>query len=107
VDPEPSSDLIPERLAAGFVRWRVTLAAGTERATSADEWMGAFVVIEQGAVEVVCGEGARRTFGRGAFLSLSWLPVVRLRNPGPGEAILVAYRRSGWVDVPLGVPCPS
>ena len=95
---------IPDRLAAGFECFRVTIPAGTDHPTRADDWSGALVVVEQGAIEVVCRGGARRSFGRGSFLSLSCLPVVCLRNAGPAESVIAGYRRRGGVDQPLGVP---
>jgi hypothetical protein len=107
VASEDASALIPDRLAVGFERQRLTIPAGVDRPTGPDEWVGAFVVIEQGVVDVVCRGGAHRTFGRGSFLSLSWLPIVCLRNPGTVDAVLVAYRRAGRPDEPLGVPYPS
>ena len=87
---EDAGALFPDRLAVGFERRRVTIPAGVDRPTSTDEWSGALVVIEQGTVDVVCRGGAHRTFGRGSFLSLSWLPVVCLRNQGTVDAVLEA-----------------
>ena len=84
----------------------MTIPAGVDRPTSADEWTGALVVVEQGAIEVVCRGGARRAFGRGSFLSLSWLPVVCLCSRGAEDAIIAGYRRIDRVDEPLGVPYP-
>ena len=95
---------IPDRLAAGYECFRVTIPAGTDHPTSAEDWSGALVVIEQGAIEVVCRGGACRSFGRGSFLSLSWLPIVCLRNAGPADAVIAGYRRRGGVGEPLGVP---
>ena len=96
--------LAAARLGTGFERWTVTVPVGTERPTSAEEWTGAIVVVEGGAIEVVCRGGAGRTFGTGSYLCLSWLPVVRLRNPGAEVAILAAYRRARGDGVLVGVP---
>jgi hypothetical protein len=104
MDVEDRGFLFPNRLAAGFECVRVTIPAGADRPTSADEWAGALVVVEQGAIEVLCRGGACRSFGRGSFLSLSWLPVVCLRNAGPQVAVIAGYRRQGRVPGPLGVP---
>ena len=104
MEPEEQNLLVPHRLAAGFECVRVTIPPGADHPTSADDWSGAIVVIEAGAIEVVCRGGARRSFGRGSFLALSWLPVVCLRNAGPAEAIVVGYRRRDGVDDPLAVP---
>ena len=91
---------------AGYERWSVRVAAGTTRATSPDEWTGALVIVERGSIEVVCDPGARRTFGRGSYLCLSWLPVVCLRNAGPEDALLAAYRRAGRGGTAVAVPYP-
>ena len=40
---------IPDRLAAGYECFRVTIPAGTDHPTSAEDWSGALVVVEQGA----------------------------------------------------------
>ena len=98
MDTEGTAPLFPERLAAGFERWTVTVGAGSDRPTCPDEWADALVVVEQGPVEIICRGGARRTFGRGSFLSLSWLPVTCLRNSGTDDVVLFAYRRVGPVD---------
>jgi hypothetical protein len=104
MEPEGPGFHIPYRLAAGFECFRVTIPPGADHPTSADDWSGALVVIEEGAIEVLCHGGARRSFGRGSFLALSWLPVVCLRNAGPAEAVIVGYRRRGGVRDPLAVP---
>jgi hypothetical protein len=107
MDEDGAEPVIPARLAAGFERWTVTVAAGADRPTSSDEWAGALVVIERGAIEVVCRGGAHRAFGCGSYLSLSWLPVVCLRNPGPGDAVVVAYRRVERPKAPGTLPYPA
>jgi hypothetical protein len=88
----------------GFERWTVIVPAAGERPTSAQEWTDAIVVVERGVIEVVCRGGACRTFGAGSYLCLSWLPVVGLRNPGPEDTTLAAYRRARRDGGPVGVP---
>ena len=95
--------LAASRLGTGFIRWTLTVPVGTERPTSAEEWTDAIVVVKGGAIEVVCRGGASRTFGAGSYLCLSWLPVVALRNPGPDDATLTAYRRARRDGEPVGV----
>ncbi|MDP8904702.1 MAG: hypothetical protein M3N29_05205 [Chloroflexota bacterium] len=87
--------LLQPRLPAGFDRWRLSLPAGAERATSAQEWAGALVMVEQGTIEVSCVAGGRCRFVAGDVLALGWLPLKALRNPGPGVMQLVAIRRRG------------
>ncbi len=76
-----------------FVRWSLRLEPGEQRPTSADEWAGAFVVIEHGTLQVDCLAGGSRTFVAGDQLALGWLPLRTLRNVGDGEVRLSAVRR--------------
>ena len=89
---------------AGFERRAMTVTPGSERRTSAEDWAGALVIVERGSIEVVCRGGARRTFGEGSYLCLSWLPVEWLRNPGPVDATVAAYRRLPGGRERVGVP---
>lgn len=78
-----------------FERWQLTLAAGGRRPTSAEEWAGALVHVEEGTLEVRCAAGGREVFGTGDLLALGWLPIVELRNRGVVPVRLVAVRRRG------------
>ncbi len=95
------------QLAVGFERWRMVVPAGSERATSADDWADALVIVEHGAIEVVCRDGARQTFGPGSLLCLSWVTVACLRNPGPSDAVIAAVRRRPGPDARRAVPYPT
>jgi hypothetical protein len=89
------SVLAADELPPGFVRWRVRLEPGTERATSAADWRGALVLVERGTVDVECIAGGSARFRRGDFLALGWLPLRALRNPGHEPLELLAVRRVG------------
>ena len=80
-----------------FERWRTEIGAGTSRPTSAAEWAGCVVLVERGAIEVDCTAGGYRSFVAGDLLALGWLPLERIRNPGPEVARLLAVRRRGSV----------
>jgi predicted enzyme related to lactoylglutathione lyase len=82
-------------LTAAFERWRVVLPPGSERPTSAEEWSGAVVLVQAGALEVECLAGGRRTFAAGDLLVLGWLPLRSLRNVGLTEVRLLCVRRAG------------
>lgn len=83
------------QLPGDFERWRVTLEPGEGRATGAAEWAGALVLIERGRLEVKCLEGGCESFRAGDLLTLGWLPLRELRNPGSVTMSLVAIRRRG------------
>jgi hypothetical protein len=106
-DDGDGDGLAAARLGASFERWTVTVPVGTERPTSAEEWTDAIVVVEGGAIEVVCRGGACRTFGTGSYLCLSWLPIELLRNPGHADTTLAAYRHARGDGELVGVPYPA
>ena len=87
--------LARRRLPDAFERWQLALAPGEARPTSAAEWAGAIVLVEQGRIEVECLAGGSRSFVAGDMLSLGWLPLRQLSNPGSERALLVAVRRRG------------
>jgi hypothetical protein len=90
--------LLRGRLPAAFERWRVVVPPGFELPTTAAEWAGALVLIEQGAIEVDCHSGAFRRFVAGDLLALGWLPLKTIRNPTTEDAALIAVRRRGDVS---------
>jgi len=94
----PTAALLRGRLPAAFERWRVVVPPGIERPTSAAEWAGALVLIEQGVIEVDCHSGGYRRFVAGDLLALGWLPLKTIRNPTNEDAALVAVRRRGDVS---------
>ena len=91
----PDAALTAGKLPPGFERWRLRLDPGAERASTASEWEGAIVLVEQGSLEVECVSGGRRRFPRGSLIALGWLPLRALRNAGPVPVEVVAVRRVG------------
>jgi hypothetical protein len=71
----------------------ITLAAGGERPFDAEEWRGALVLVERGAVELASASGAAWRFGAGEMLWLDGLWLRALNNPGAEPARLVAISR--------------
>ena len=82
-------------LPEGLDRWECVIPGRTTRPTTAAEWAGALVRIEEGALEVGCSGGGRETFHAGDLLALGWLPIIELRNHGAEPVRLVAVRRRG------------
>lgn len=78
---------------AGVVRWRLSIPAQAEHATDPDQWSGALVLIERGALDVECMAGGSRRFAAGDMLAFDWLPIRLLRNRGDEECRLLAIRR--------------
>jgi hypothetical protein len=64
------------------------LAPGEERRGDDPAWRDALVLVARGRVEL---GGSRRRFETGALLVVDGLPV---RNPGPGDAVLLTYARA-------------
>jgi hypothetical protein len=71
----------------------LTVAPGAVEAYQEAEWRDALVVVESGEIELEGLGGTRRTFGRGAILSLAGLPLSGLRNRGREPVLLVAVAR--------------
>jgi hypothetical protein len=59
----------------------------------ADDWLGALVMVGDGAVELIGVSGARRGFAAGAVLFLDGVPLRALANPGEEPAVLVILCR--------------
>ena len=73
----------------------VVVGPGCVRPYDADEWRGALVVIDRGAIELESLAGGRRRLRRGAVLWLAGLSLRAIRNPGDEPAVLAAVSR-GW-----------
>lgn len=71
----------------------ITLAPGADRPHDEDEWRGALVVVDAGEIELCCAAGGSRTFAAGSVLWFTGLDLVRVRNPGPGEAVFRGITR--------------
>jgi hypothetical protein len=82
-------------LPPGFELRLVDIAAESEIAYDPTAWDDALVVVEAGQVELECTAGGRRSFGTGAVMFLTGLPLRALHNRGPEPAVLAAVSRSG------------
>jgi hypothetical protein len=77
-------------------RRAVVVAPGEARPFDAAEWRDAIVTVEHGAIEAQPADGgAPVRFVGGDVLTLDGRDLRALRNPGTGEAALVAVRRVG------------
>jgi hypothetical protein len=81
-------------LPRGFELRLVDIAAGTQIPYEPAAWDDALVVVEAGEVELECTAGGRRTFGTGAVMFLTGLPLRALHNRGPQPALLAAVSRA-------------
>ena len=86
--------LFADPLPAGFTRRVLRVAPGHELGVEPARLSEALVVVEQGAVELVCRAGTCRRFGRGSMLPIVLPPVSHLRSVGPGPLVLVAVSRA-------------
>jgi hypothetical protein len=108
--PEGAGDaLFRDPLPAGFSRRVVRVEPGLELDLELDlegsRVPDAMWVVEQGALELECRSGTRRHFGRGSMIPIARLPIVHLRNIGPGPLVLVAVSRAslqGTDEFPCG-----
>lgn len=79
---------------AAFDFRHIALASGFERPCGQDEWKDTLVVVERGAVDLVCANGAWARFERGDVLCLCRVSLLLLRNPGRDAAVLSAVSRN-------------
>jgi hypothetical protein len=93
MDDRARLSFLDRRLGPAFELQEVEVPPGGDRAYEEAEWRDALVVVERGAVELECQNGASRTFVRGDVLCLSGLPLRALRNPGDIPALLAAVSR--------------
>jgi hypothetical protein len=78
-----------------FERRRLVLAPGVVGMTGPAPWAGAFVLVEEGRLEVDCAAGGRQVFGPGEVLALGSLPLVSVSNPGQTAVRLTIVHRRG------------
>ena len=86
--------LFREPLPAGFSRRVVRVEPGLGLDLEASRMPDAMWVVEQGELELECRSGTRRRFGRGSMIPIARLPIVHVRNIGPGPLVLVAVSRA-------------
>jgi hypothetical protein len=101
IDPVPDEQpvtFLGRPLGPMFRRREITIAPGRTRLYDAVEWRDAVVVVEQGEVQLECRAGRFRTFGRGAVLWLTGLPLRALHNRGNQPVVLVAVWRADIDD---------
>ena len=84
---------IPTRPGPSFQRRTVTIPAQATVPFVEEDWLGALVLIERGAVDLCCRRGGRRRFASGAVLFFDGLGLTALHNPGVDDAVLVALSR--------------
>jgi hypothetical protein len=92
-EPGGRLSFLGRRLPRRFELRAIAVAPGSARPCRELDWRDALVVVERGEIEVVCLGGGCRRFQRGAILSLAQLPLRALRNPGDGDALLLAVTR--------------
>jgi hypothetical protein len=81
-------------LPEGFCRHVFLVAPGHELGLGPGRLPDAFVLVEQGELELECHAGTCRRFGRGSMIPIARLPVSHLRNVGVGPLVLVAVSRA-------------
>jgi hypothetical protein len=81
-------------LPQGFTRRVFRIAAGVELGLELCRVPDAIVVVEEGELELECGSGTRRRFGRGSMIPIARVPVMHARNVGPGQLALVFVSRA-------------
>jgi hypothetical protein len=72
----------------------VTIARRSERPYDESEWSGAFVVVEEGELELECLGGTRSCFASGSVLCFQRLGLRTLRNLGDEPVLLTAISRA-------------
>ena len=97
-------DFDPEQLArnaADFFRQAIELAPDQELSSGLVEWRDAIAFLTDGEIELVCVQGERRRFTRGAMLCLT--PTLRLiRNSGAEPARLIVISRRSHLSKHTG-----
>ena len=84
---------------AAFSFRHIALAPGYERWSGVNDWQDTLVLVERGAVEVECANGALARFTSGDVLSLCRMPPLLIRNPQLAAAtVLSAVSRNRLPD---------
>ena len=82
----------------GFVIREIAIPAGGLLAYDAAQWHDTLVVIDQGELELECGEGLRFAFKPGDVLFLAGLGLRTIRSTGVEAVVLTAVSR--WLCEP-------
>ncbi len=72
----------------------VRLARGQVRDCGGEEWQGALIVVELGAVVLAGRDGGEVRLEEGAVFHVAGLERATVRNPGPSPALLCVARRA-------------
>jgi hypothetical protein len=85
--------LLGRKASAALVIRVLILQPGRDRVFDEREWRDSLVEVECGEIELQLRGGTRRVYAAGDVLWLIGLPVLAVRNPGRGSAVLVAASR--------------
>jgi hypothetical protein len=91
------------RLGRAFVLRAIELAQDGACTLSEAERRDGLIVVEAGAIELVCPAAGRRQFGPGALLCLRGLDRCVLRNYGPRPARLSVVTRRVRRSAPIPI----
>jgi hypothetical protein len=92
--------LLGRCLPGGLRRREVVLAPAESLPYVEADWRDALVVVEQGAIEIECARGGRRSFKAGDVLFLTGLGLRTLHNHGLEPALLSAVSRGTMSSAP-------
>jgi hypothetical protein len=76
----------------------VVLPAGCTHRFEPDQWRGALIVVERGAIELELRCGRRVPCAQGYIGTLSGLTLVALHNPGGRPAVISAVSRAAAAE---------
>jgi hypothetical protein len=93
MDPDDALRLGGRPLPGWLDRTLTVIRAGETLPYSSEHWAGALVVLEFGRIELETRSGERLELEEGALVALERLPLLAIRNVGPGAAVLAAIRR--------------
>jgi hypothetical protein len=87
-DPDLSRDAPPR----SWSRRAVTLRSGASLRYDSNAWRDEIIIIQQGTLELQDTAGRQWPFETGSVLSLCGLPLRRLTNTGPDDAVIIAIK---------------
>ena len=87
-------DLRALALPPGVVRHTVTIERGGSLCAAGAAWCGELIAVDDGAIDVVLGNGDAQRLHAGAVLFVAGLRDVELRCAGPSPAVLTGIRRT-------------
>ena len=78
---------------SGFERRMVRMQPGSQRVYDPSEWEDELVIVVCGTLDLEALSGRRWSFGRGAIIWLTELPLRALHNPSDEVTVLMAVSR--------------